>query len=1341
MTAKSACRKGAAPFGYDGSFYIRDDATVRRVSPGGKITRIGGLTTGSAITPVDGEVATKTPLDSQSLSRNLGVDAAGRVYVTSPVNSSGMSLGVFRIDLDGRIHRIAGGGSKGNNLADGLNATEADFGNFVHAMAVDAAGRVVLAHSPVPTTDSTGKSFSEPLRLIEPNGVIQTISPASPIDPARPLVTSELAYAAAISQPTALAWGPGGSISLLDSKGAVRQITTTGPGLSSGVALDQLAVVDPGGTEIYVFTTDGRHVKTVDALTGVLLWQFGYSGGSLSQITDRDNRVTLITRTDANVILTSPGGQQTKLSFDAAKGGWLSGVEYPGASLMPYPYTGGVKFVPEHDGQGLLLHFTDPRGKKSDFEYDPLTGRLTKDSDAAGGTQTLSIDPASSNTSWQVNIKTAENRVTNHAVAIDLHGTRVRKTTSWDGSVTTTTEPSDGSMTVSSPTGGLSATRGADPLFGTAVPLLKSVTAAPTAALTSTLTVDTTASAAGSSLLGGQNRTQTVTFGGGSWKIDYAKAGADQLTLTGPTLKNDPQVVIKAHHNDQGRIDKITLPWASKQITVGYHTSPPAIAGRVHTISQGSRVLTLGYDTASGFLTTIQDALLQTTTLTSDGLGRPRVVTAPGLTDTLKMTPNQNGALVSLSPPSKPAHSFDYDGKGRPTTYNPPPVASVPTTTETTGYSLDGFPLSLNLPGTSDNTIGLDYLDQKRLSRVNYPNNSSVTVTYDDTGTATRQLKSLTGPGSESLTFGWAGSLLTDITTQQGRKIVWTDFDAALRPQTEKLDGSPVATVYDNDGFPLTTTSSATLTGMVADGPSLTHSRAATPGLVASATFTVGSTTLGESFGYDPDFGEPSSYSISRSGQNLYKVEILQRDLLGRIVVRRETIGAGTGAEVVARRYEYDAAGRLTRERACTNPSDNTCAASTQAHSWSFDDNGNRLTSDSATSTYDAQDRLLPAPGVLEQTYTPDGRLQTKKVGTQTTTYTYDITGALVRVVPASGSTVDYKVDALGRRVERSAGGVVTRWVYGAGLGPVAEYSNGTLVARYVYARGRNVPDWAITAGGVYRFVTDERGSVRLVVRSDGAVVRRQDYDVWGVMTPPSPSDVNAPPQTFGFAGGMYDDTTKLVRFGARDYDPQLGRWTGKDSIRFDGGDTDLYSYSFNDPINYTDPYGTNPLVAVVISGGIGFAAGGIGSYLGQKASGGEIDGGDILIAALAGGANGALLPLFAEAGLASAVALGAASSALQYNATTVYHGRCPDALDMGGAALLGGALGFVSGAVAPYPTKMISGVRETKTLMADPLASRLNAKLGFEQVLGDSLFSGATTIGRAGIAGYWGNR
>jgi RHS repeat-associated protein len=69
--------------------------------------------------------------------------------------------------------------------------------------------------------------------------------------------------------------------------------------------------------------------------------------------------------------------------------------------------------------------------------------------------------------------------------------------------------------------------------------------------------------------------------------------------------------------------------------------------------------------------------------------------------------------------------------------------------------------------------------------------------------------------------------------------------------------------------------------------------------------------------------------------------------------------------------------------------------------------------------------------------------------------------------------------------------------------------------------------------------------------------------------------DSNEGFQPFGFAGGLYDRDTELIRFGARDYDPKLGRWTAKDPILFGGGDSNLLCYVGDDPVNGLDPTGT----------------------------------------------------------------------------------------------------------------------------------------------------------------------
>jgi len=79
---------------------------------------------------------------------------------------------------------------------------------------------------------------------------------------------------------------------------------------------------------------------------------------------------------------------------------------------------------------------------------------------------------------------------------------------------------------------------------------------------------------------------------------------------------------------------------------------------------------------------------------------------------------------------------------------------------------------------------------------------------------------------------------------------------------------------------------------------------------------------------------------------------------------------------------------------------------------------------------------------------------------------------------------------------------------------------------------------------------------------------------VWGKVI----NDTNPGFQPFGFAGGLYDQDTGLTRFGFRDYDAETGRWTAKDPILFGGGDSNLWGYNANDPVNWIDPTGLKTL-------------------------------------------------------------------------------------------------------------------------------------------------------------------
>ena len=307
-------------------------------------------------------------------------------------------------------------------------------------------------------------------------------------------------------------------------------------------------------------------------------------------------------------------------------------------------------------------------------------------------------------------------------------------------------------------------------------------------------------------------------------------------------------------------------------------------------------------------------------------------------------------------------------------------------------------------------------------------------------------------------------------------------------------------------------------------------------------------------------FGETTHYTANLNATPLFQQQF-SYDSLGRITQKVETQGVMTHTHA----YTYDLAGRLTEV--------NRDGVTT---SYTYDFNGNRLTRSQGgaitSGVYDAQDRLQ-SYGTATYSYTTNGELASKTVGAQTTSYTYDVLGNLLSATLPDGRNLDYGIDASNRRIGKRINGVLVQgFLYQGKLRPIAELdAGGNIISRFVYATRINVPDYLVKAGETYRLITDHLGSVRYVVNiTTGAVVQQLDYDEFGVVL----QDTNPGFQPFGFAGGLYDRDTGLVRFGARDYDPHAGRWTVKDPILFAGGDSNLYGYVLSDPVNGWDPWG-----------------------------------------------------------------------------------------------------------------------------------------------------------------------
>jgi RHS repeat-associated protein len=227
------------------------------------------------------------------------------------------------------------------------------------------------------------------------------------------------------------------------------------------------------------------------------------------------------------------------------------------------------------------------------------------------------------------------------------------------------------------------------------------------------------------------------------------------------------------------------------------------------------------------------------------------------------------------------------------------------------------------------------------------------------------------------------------------------------------------------------------------------------------------------------------------------------------------------------------------------------------------------------TFNYDDEDHLLTAGDTTYQ-YDVNGYLTTKTAGTEApyevTSYSYSSRGELLNVTLPDSRLIEYVHDPLGRRIAKSVNGVITEKYLWQGLTRLlAVYdASDNLVMRFLYADSR-IPVAMEQGAAVYYLSYDQVGSLRVVADGSGNVVKRIDYDSFGNIITDTNASFEIP---FGFAGGLHDRDTGLVRFGFRDYDPDTARWTAKDPIGFLGGDIDLYGYCLNDSVNWVDPLG-----------------------------------------------------------------------------------------------------------------------------------------------------------------------
>jgi RHS repeat-associated protein len=845
-----------------------------------------------------------------------------------------------------------------------------------------------------------------------------------------------------------------------------------------------------------------------------------------------------------------------------------------------------------------MQEHVDPRGHQVAYTFDDK-GFLTRVDRAETGSSHELAAPPPAAPGELVTRTTAQGRSSSYEITPELEGGELWTVIGPSGIPTQGTFAIDG-VTITTRADGSTTTsrRTPDPRWGMTSPFVASelfATGGKTRTTSRTRTVTLANPDDPTSLL---TQTDVMTVNGRSFTTLFDDTGPVPLIRRTTAAGRVTVTELDA----QGRPTRIevlgAMNLAPSELDYDDGSGDLLAAGFLRSLRRGVGLAERRYDfayDAQGYLAQVAGPLGTTVDLTYDAAGRVASRTLSG-GEPLRLGYDASGNLTTVAQPGSPptyapseVHQQSYEARSLLEAYTAPDIG-LPSHTTSYAYSADGDLELITRPDAL--TVDRVFDSAGRLSQLITPDGTIDYIYFATTDpVAPGKLQAIINNiDGITLSHSYAGRLLTSTTWTGAVSGTYSrTYDDDLRLASDTISGDTVIYTYgDADGL-------------------LTQAGALTLSLHPDTGLPIGATlgALSETVGYN-EFAEPTSYTVTHgaAATPLYQLALV-RDALGRVIYKTETVAGSVTGSVTGYAYRYDALGRVTEvDEGTTDCSVGGCSL---AATYTYDENGNRTSvtdasgtdpSSPTAATFDAQDRIL-THGATTFTHTAAGELATRTDPSGTTTYHYDVLGNLRRVELPTGTVIEYLVDGKNRRVGKLVDGVMTQgFLYadgaGAPVGPIAELGpdGTTVVARFVYTPRSHVPDYMVKLvgpdAGTYRFVTDQLGSVRVVVgAATGAVVQQIRYDAWGNATLDHGTWSIQP---FGFAGGLHDPDTGLVRFGARDYNPPTGRWSAKDPIRFAGGDSNLYAYVLNNPINFIDPRG------LFVDGG---ASAGVGAGLG----------------------------------------------------------------------------------------------------------------------------------------------
>ena len=191
----------------------------------------------------------------------------------------------------------------------------------------------------------------------------------------------------------------------------------------------------------------------------------------------------------------------------------------------------------------------------------------------------------------------------------------------------------------------------------------------------------------------------------------------------------------------------------------------------------------------------------------------------------------------------------------------------------------------------------------------------------------------------------------------------------------------------------------------------------------------------------------------------------------------------------------------------------------------------------------------------------------------------------LEEVVRPDGSTVSFKYDALGRRIEKRLFNRKTRWVWDGNV-PLHEWSEiytkdfteekgefytmkPSKTTTWLFEEGTFVPNGKLIDNESFSIQSNYLGTPEVMYNADGKVVWSAELDAYGDVQNLTGERTDC---SFAFQGMYFDKETNLCYNRFRYYSPEIGNYISQDPIGLLGG-ANLYGY-VNDISFFIDPLG-----------------------------------------------------------------------------------------------------------------------------------------------------------------------